>query len=110
MVICLVYRTIGVVVQCAILNRIRNKKFSAVDQFVLSYGGLRGAIAFGLVVSMPDNIPAKHMFITTCIAVIYFTVFLQGITIRPLLHWLNVEMSEEKQEKMVETVYNRVTL
>uniref|UniRef100_A0A915DIP2 Cation/H+ exchanger domain-containing protein n=1 Tax=Ditylenchus dipsaci TaxID=166011 RepID=A0A915DIP2_9BILA len=106
--ICLIYRSIGVVVQCAVLNRFRNKKFTAVDQFVLSYGGLRGAIAFGLVVSMDDKIGAKNMFVTTCIAVIYFTVFLQGITIRPLLHWLKVEKQDlERQETMIENVYKR---
>lgn len=101
--ICLIYRIIGffflyfmwiflgVVVQCAILNRFRTKKFSFVDQFVLSYGGLRGAIAFGLVVSMPQMIKAKEMFATTCIAVIYFTVFLQVIQIKTNStpkHWL----------------------
>ncbi|KAI1721766.1 sodium/hydrogen exchanger family domain-containing protein [Ditylenchus destructor] len=106
--ICLIYRCIGVVVQCAVLNRIRNKKFSAIDQFVLSYGGLRGAIAFGLVVSMPETIACKNMFVTTCIAVIYFTVFLQGITIRPLLSLLKVEKQDlEKQDTMIENVYNR---
>lgn len=67
----------GVFIQCNILNRFRKKKFSFVDQFVLSYGGLRGAIAFGLVVSIPNSIKAKQMFITTCIAVIFFTVFIQ---------------------------------
>lgn len=67
------------VVQCAVLNRFRSKKFSRTDQFVLSYGGLRGAIAFGLVVSLPATILAKQMFVTTCIAVILFTVFLQAL-------------------------------
>uniref|UniRef100_A0A914YM40 Cation/H+ exchanger domain-containing protein n=1 Tax=Panagrolaimus superbus TaxID=310955 RepID=A0A914YM40_9BILA len=58
---CLIYRTLGVIIQCAILNQFRTKQFTIVDQFVLSYGGLRGAIAFGLAVSMPEIIAAKSM-------------------------------------------------
>uniref|UniRef100_A0A914HU55 Sodium/hydrogen exchanger n=1 Tax=Globodera rostochiensis TaxID=31243 RepID=A0A914HU55_GLORO len=107
-VLCFVYRVIGVLVQCAFLNRFRKKKFSFTDQFVLSYGGLRGAIAFGLVVSLPAVIEAKQMFVTTCIAVIYFTVFLQGITIRPLLFLLKVEKQDlDYEQMMVEKVYNK---
>uniref|UniRef100_A0A914Z9U9 Sodium/hydrogen exchanger n=1 Tax=Panagrolaimus superbus TaxID=310955 RepID=A0A914Z9U9_9BILA len=104
---CLIFRTIGVIIECAILNRFRTKKFTAVDQFVLSYGGLRGAIAFGLAVSMPVSIVARPMFLTTTIAVIFFTVFVQGITIRPLLSWLKVERAEERDVSLVENVYNR---
>ncbi|KAF1757746.1 hypothetical protein GCK72_014202 [Caenorhabditis remanei] len=104
---CLIYRAIGIVVQCYILNRFRNKKFEVVDQFIMSYGGLRGAIAYGLVVSIPASITAKPMFITATIAVIYFTVFLQGITIRPLVNCLKVKRKEERDRTMVESVYNK---
>jgi NhaP-type Na+/H+ or K+/H+ antiporter len=99
-----------VVVQCAVLNRFRRRRFSLTDQFVLSYGGLRGAIAFGLVIST-RSFPARQMFITTTLAVIFFTVFVQGITIRPLLYWLKVEKQEmqtEDGEMMAEKIFGRV--
>ncbi|CAI4225903.1 unnamed protein product [Auanema sp. JU1783] len=107
LILCLLYRTIGVLAQCWFLNKFRHKKFSKVDQFILSYGGLRGAIAFGLAVSIPDSIEAKPMFVTTTIIVIFFNVFLQGITIRPLVNYLKVERKEEHSPTMTECVYNK---
>ncbi|CAL2043309.1 unnamed protein product [Caenorhabditis brenneri] len=103
----LFYRTIGVIVQCYFLNKYRLEKFRAADQFILAYGGLKGAIAYGLVVSIPAAVAAKPMFITTTIAIIYFNVFIQGITIRPLINLLKIKTEEEKSEKMVESVYNK---
>uniref|UniRef100_A0A914YMK6 Sodium/hydrogen exchanger n=1 Tax=Panagrolaimus superbus TaxID=310955 RepID=A0A914YMK6_9BILA len=105
---CSIYRTIGVLIQCTILNQFRTKQFTYLDQFVLSYGGLRGAIAFGLAVSMPEMIVAKSMFVTTTITVVFFTVFLQGITIRPLLNWLKVErLDEDYQTTLAEDIFTR---
>ncbi|EPB68561.1 hypothetical protein ANCCEY_12344 [Ancylostoma ceylanicum] len=82
--------------------------YSQVDQLILSYGGLRGAIAFGLAMSIPETIMARKMFITTTIVVIFFTVFLQGITIRPLVNFLNVETKDDRPATMTESVYNKV--
>uniref|UniRef100_A0A7E4UNE5 Sodium/hydrogen exchanger n=1 Tax=Panagrellus redivivus TaxID=6233 RepID=A0A7E4UNE5_PANRE len=102
---CLIFRTIGVIVQCAFLNLFRKKKFTAIDQFMLAYGGLRGAIAFGLVVSMP-LIAAKKMFVTTTMAVIIFTVGFQGTTIKPLVKKLRIELkNDEADESVIEKVY-----
>ncbi|GMR45719.1 hypothetical protein PMAYCL1PPCAC_15914, partial [Pristionchus mayeri] len=105
--LCTVFRTIGVIIQCAFLNRFRGKTFSMVDQFILCYGGLRGAIAFGLASSMASSIPAKNMFLTATIAVIFFTVFLQGSTIRPLVNYLKVEIKKSEEPTLTETVYNK---
>uniref|UniRef100_A0A0K0F8Z8 Sodium/hydrogen exchanger n=1 Tax=Strongyloides venezuelensis TaxID=75913 RepID=A0A0K0F8Z8_STRVS len=106
-VFCSLYRVIGVILQCTILNKFRKKQFTKVDQFVLSFSGLRGAIAYGLATSLPDNIPAKGVFLSCSIAVIYFTVFFQGIAIKPLLLWLKVEKAENRSLTMLETVYGK---
>jgi NhaP-type Na+/H+ or K+/H+ antiporter len=43
----------------------------------MAYGGLRGAVAFGLLSSVPSSIPAKDIFTSTTLVVILFTVFIQ---------------------------------
>ncbi|PIC23059.1 hypothetical protein B9Z55_016889 [Caenorhabditis nigoni] len=103
----LFYRTLGVLFQCYFLNKFRSEQFKLQDQFILAYGGLKGAIAYGLVVSIPAAVSAKPMFITTTIALIYFNVFIQGITIRPLINLLKIKTEEEKTVTMTESVYNK---
>ncbi|XP_044572476.1 uncharacterized protein LOC6503774 isoform X4 [Drosophila ananassae] len=105
---CSVFRVIGVILLSAIANRFRLHKLSRVDQFVMSYGGLRGAVAFALVLLVDENVvKQKNMFVTTTIAVIYFTVFLQGITIKPLVKILNVKRANKRKPTMNERIHER---
>lgn len=107
-VFCSVFRIIGVLILSAMANRFRIHKLSKVDQFVMSYGGLRGAVAFALVLLVQtDHIPLQPMFVTTTIAVIYFTVFLQGITIKPLVRVLNVKRANKRKPTMNERIHER---
>ncbi|XP_062707279.1 sodium/hydrogen exchanger 3 isoform X4 [Aedes albopictus] len=107
-VFCSVFRIIGVLILSAMANRFRIHKLSKVDQFVMSYGGLRGAVAFALVLLVStDHIPLQPMFVTTTIAVIYFTVFLQGITIKPLVRVLNVKRASKRKPTMNERIHER---
>lgn len=73
--------------------------------------GLRGAIAFALVLLIDKkHIPLQPMFMTTTIAVVYFTVFLQGITIKPLVKILNVKRAEKRKPTMNERIHERVSV
>ncbi|XP_046994342.1 sodium/hydrogen exchanger 3 [Schistocerca americana] len=106
---CSVYRTIGVILLTAIANHFRLHQLTRVDKFVMSYGGLRGAVAFALVLLIDrKHVPLQPMFVTTTIAVIYFTVFIQGITIKPLVRILNVKRAEKRKPTMNERIHERL--
>jgi sodium/hydrogen exchanger-like protein 3 len=47
------------------------------------------------------------MFVTTTICIIYWTVFVQGITIKPLVKFLNVKRASEKNPSMNERIAGR---
>ena len=44
----------------------------------MSYGGIRGAVAFALALILDESkIPRKKEFVTATIVVVFFTVFVQ---------------------------------
>jgi len=60
-----------------VINCGRLPKLTLVDQFVLSYGGLRGTIAFSLLLSLDEDLfPMKRMYFTATVLVILFTNFI----------------------------------
>ncbi|XP_065730198.1 sodium/hydrogen exchanger 3 isoform X1 [Phocoena phocoena] len=103
-----VYRAIGVVLQTWVLNRYRMVQLEIIDQVVMSYGGLRGAVAYALVVLLDENkVKEKNLFVSTTIIVIFFTVIFQGLTIKPLVRWLKVKRSEQRDPKLNEKLHGR---
>ena len=54
-------------------------------QHALFWGGLRGALALALALGLPPEIPQREGIITVSFAVVAFSVFVQGLTIKPLL-------------------------
>ncbi|KAG7278101.1 hypothetical protein CRUP_029046 [Coryphaenoides rupestris] len=77
------------------------------DQFIIAYGGLRGAICFSLVFLI-DDFPKKRLFITTTIVVILFTVFVQGMTIKPLVELLEVKKKKGALPTVSEEIHSRL--
>lgn len=68
----------GVFALTQVINLFRTIPLTFKDQFIIAYGGLRGAICFSLVFLLPDAVfPRKKLFITAAIVVIFFTVFIQ---------------------------------
>lgn len=60
------------------LNKFRLVPIEVIDQVVMSYGGLRGAVAYGLAAMLDkEKIPEKNLMISTTLIVVYFTVIIQ---------------------------------
>ncbi|XP_073494157.1 sodium/hydrogen exchanger 2-like [Phyllobates terribilis] len=106
-VFCLFWRASGVVVLTSILNKFCLNVISRKDQFIIAYGGLRGAICFSLVFLLP-NMKPKCLFIAATSAVILFTVFVQGMTIRPLVELLDVKRRNKTTSTVSEQVHIRL--
>ncbi len=54
-------------------------------QNLLFWGGLRGALALALALGLPSEMPLRQEIITVSFAVVASSIFLQGLTIQPLL-------------------------
>lgn len=62
----------------ALNNLFSVRQIGMQEQFIMAYGGLRGAVGFSLVVMLDGALVApRQLFITATLVVILFTVFIQ---------------------------------
>jgi CPA1 family monovalent cation:H+ antiporter len=80
-------RAVAIYPLCALFARSRLRVDSR-SQHVLFWGGLRGALALALALSLPEDLPQHDDIVVITFAVVAFSVFAQGLTITPLLKWL----------------------
>lgn len=105
---CLIWRALSVFLLFSVINHFRTYPFTFKDQFIIAYSGLRGASSFSLVFLLPVLLfPRKNMFITSTLVVIYFTVFIMGITIGPLVRFLNVKRTS-REETINQEIHTRL--
>ena len=70
---------------CCLLFRWSRVRVTLRHQHVLFWGGLRGALALALALTLPAEMTGREDIITISFAVVAFSVFVQGLTMAPLL-------------------------
>ena len=60
------------------------------EQHLLWWGGLRGALALALALSLPTDLPRREDILILAFAVVAFSVLVQGLTAPYLLHSLGL--------------------
>jgi monovalent cation:H+ antiporter, CPA1 family len=81
----LVGRAAAVYPVCALFGRGGRHRVDGSEQHALVWGGLRGALALALVLSIPEDYPLRDSIVAVTFAVVAFSVIVQGLTCRPLL-------------------------
>ncbi|KAG9394680.1 Na+/H+ exchanger [Carpediemonas membranifera] len=79
------------------LFRPPSEQISWRDEFVLTYGGLRGAIAFGLAIDFPEeDEELRTAVIRITLLIVLITVFLQGSTMKYVLKLLEISLRDRR--------------
>ncbi|WFP75935.1 cation:proton antiporter [Mesorhizobium sp. WSM4906] len=78
-VLVLLGRMLAIYPLCALLNG-SPLKVDLKHQHILVWGGLRGSLALGLALALPENIAERSAIIVTAFAVVAFSIFVQGLT------------------------------
>ena len=77
-------RAVAIYPCCLVFSR-SSLRVTTKHQHVLFWGGLRGAVALALALGLPPEVPQRQEIVTVSFAVVAFSVFVQGLTIKPLL-------------------------
>lgn len=63
-------------------------------QHVAVWGGLRGALALALALSLNRDIPYRHQFLNMTFGIVSFSILVQGLTMKPFLRMLRIAENE----------------
>jgi len=108
-VYCLIVRFIGVYSFTYFINKKRMKPINLQSQFIMAYGGLRGAVGFSLVINIDKMIvPAAPIFVTTTLIIVMCTIGIQGATIKPLVNLLKIDKKKDEQKTLNEELNDNV--
>lgn len=89
---CTIGRIIIVYAVLPFIERLKGQeKISMSYKAVMLWGGLRGALPIALAVSLPQNFPHRDLIIQLTLGVVFYTVLVQGMTIRKLIHFLGLD-------------------
>jgi CPA1 family monovalent cation:H+ antiporter len=95
----LVGRAVSVYLLVPVSNRLA-ENISPRWQHVMVWGGLRGALALALALSLDSNFPGRHQVLNLTFGVVIFSILIQGLTMKPLLQALKLVEAKTEVETL----------
>lgn len=103
-------RVIAIYLLSSISNLLVQSEITVPKQIVLGWGGLRGSVAIALALSIPSTLPKRETLIAVVFGVVLFTLLVQGLTIKPLLQWLNLLGDQPLREEYSQLIARQTAL
>jgi len=69
----------------------RAERISRAFQTVIAWGGLRGALAIVMALSIPHDLPERDFLLTLTLGIVLFSLLINGLTIRRLMSALGLD-------------------
>jgi CPA1 family monovalent cation:H+ antiporter len=85
----------------ATLFRSTSLRVSAASQHVLFWGGLRGALALALALTVPASVPERGAIIISAFVVVAFSIFVQGLTMPLLIKCLKIDSRPPRRKEPI---------
>lgn len=98
-ILAMMSRTVVVLGLIPLVNRLQpsnpiNWRF----QLITVWGGLRGAIALALALSLSNDFPHRQLIVAMTLGVAVFTILVSGTTIGQLVRWLGLDQLSKREK------------
>jgi CPA1 family monovalent cation:H+ antiporter len=67
---------------------------------VVAWSGMRGIVSLAAALALPAQFPHRDLVLFISFGVVLGTLVLQGLTLRPLMHWLGLEQDDAVEDEV----------
>ncbi|GAA0342111.1 Na+/H+ antiporter [Bacillus carboniphilus] len=78
------------------------KDFPTKWKHIINWGGLKGSLSIALVLSLPKDFPDRDLILILAFSVVFFSLIVQGLTIKPFIGMLGVRPKQKGNEEFEE--------
>jgi Na+/H+ antiporter len=67
---------------------------------VVAWSGMRGTVSLAAALALPAGFPQRDLVLFIAFGVVVGTLVIQGLTLRPLMHWLGLEHDDTVEREV----------
>jgi monovalent cation/hydrogen antiporter len=89
---------------CWLLRRVRpaggGRCGSTSSAALVGWAGMRGTVSLAAALALPPGFPQRDLVLFVAFGVVLGTLVIQGLTLRPLMHWLGLEQDDAVEREV----------